>query len=142
VDYSGLVNLNATTATEQMTRVSKFLTGLAKSLGIVMVQVAQLNRAADARDERTPKLSDLRDSGQIEQDADVVLFPFRRDYYRSNPAEHDGLAEIHVAKARDGVRGDFATLEFDAPRQRFREPAEPVSGTLPTFDDPHQREAA
>ena len=67
-----------------------------------MIAAAQLNRAVEARSDNRPLLSDLRDSGEIEENADTVLFPFRKNYYQDLP---DGEAEINIAKNRNGDGG-------------------------------------
>ncbi|MBX3419245.1 MAG: replicative DNA helicase [Pirellulaceae bacterium] len=128
---------------EQVAKIARRLKGLAKELAVPVVCLAQLNRQAeDTRDHR-PKLSHLRESGAIEQDADVVMFVHRKDYYKSgddSDAENEGKAQIIVAKQRNGPVGDidlawlkdftrFANLaeerfnEFDQPveRQDFSE---------------------
>ena len=82
--------------------------------------MAQLNRSIEQRDSRIPKLSDLRDSGSIEQDADVVMFIYRKD--RDKPEleeEGRGVSEIHVAKHRNGPLG-IAHVIFDGDRASFR----------------------
>ncbi len=126
----------------QMTRTIK--TGLAKDLGVPVILLSQLSRQVDTREDHRPHLSDLRESGSIEQDADVVMFLYREEYYLKNDKpqrragetdekfdkrERDwcdrinrmgGKAEIIVAKQRNGPTGSV-TVEFDGPRMRFHE---------------------
>jgi replicative DNA helicase len=94
---------------EQVAKIARRLKGLAKELKVPVVCLAQLNRQAeDSRDHR-PKLSHLRESGAIEQDADVVMFVHRKDYYKAGDEtdqENEGKAQIIVAKQRNGPIGD------------------------------------
>jgi len=90
---------------------------LAKELNIPVVSLSQLSRAVEMRTEHRPQLSDLRESGSIEQDADVVLLLLREEQY--NPtAENEGLAELIVAKQRNGPTGSF-NLTFIKEYTRF-----------------------
>ena len=138
VDYLGLIAPPAMLAragrNEQMTHVSSSLKGLAKSLDIPLVALAQLSRANRSRDNKRPILSDLRDSGAIEQDADLVLFLHRPEYYhereRPDPGSNGyaewedalaamrGKAEIIVAKHRQGSLA-VHDVHFDAKTMRF-----------------------
>lgn len=88
---------------EQVAKISRRLKGVARELDVPVLVLAQLNRQADAAD-AMPKLSHLRESGAIEQDADIVLFIHRQDYYRAD-AEHDGMAMLKIAKQRNGQSG-------------------------------------
>lgn len=88
---------------QQVASITKRLKSLAKSLEIPVVVLAQLNRGVEAREDKRPRLADLRESGAIEQDADMVLFIHRPDQY--NPQDRPGEAEIIVAKNRDGRTG-------------------------------------
>lgn len=93
---------------EQVAKMARRLKGLARELEVPVLCLAQLNRQAEVAKENRPRLSHLRESGAIEQDADVVMFVHREEYYRS-PDERDevaGLAEIIVAKQRNGPIGD------------------------------------
>ena len=81
--------------------ISRGLKALAKELDVPIVALAQLNRGPDARPDKRPKLSDLRESGSMEQDADLIFFVYRDEYY--NPSsELTGISEILVAKNRHG----------------------------------------
>ena len=92
---------------EQIGQISRGLKILARELNVPVIAVSQLSRAVESRNPPIPMLSDLRESGSIEQDADVVMFIFRDDYYDPE-SDQQGLAEVHVAKHRNGPIGDVA----------------------------------
>jgi replicative DNA helicase len=112
---------------QEMSFISRSLKELAKELRIPVVGISQLSRAPEkGRREPKPQLSDLRESGAIEQDADVVIFIFRPEYYHPDDESLKGLAEVNVAKQRNGPTGSvnlafireyarFAELEFSPP---------------------------
>lgn len=87
---------------EQVGQISRGLKILARELEVPVVAISQLSRAPEQRTPPKPQLSDLRESGQIEQDADVVAFLYRDDYYRDPEDEPDGLADLIIAKHRNG----------------------------------------
>ena len=89
---------------QQMTEISKSLKGLARELSIPVVALSQLSRAVEQRSPQVPRLSDLRETGAIEQDADVVLFIYREDKYRPE-TERKNVADIIIAKHRNGPVG-------------------------------------
>ena len=94
---------------EQVARIARRLKGMARELKVPVVCLAQLNRQAEASKENKPRLSHLRESGAIEQDADVVMFVHREEYYQTNEEDRArvaGQAEIIVAKQRNGPIGD------------------------------------
>lgn len=106
---------------QQVAEISRALKDLAQYLEIPVVCLAQLNRGVENREDKRPRLADLRESGAIEQDADQILFIHRPDQY--NPDEKPGMAEIIVGKNRDGRTG-IAELSYRKHCYRFELPAE------------------
>jgi replicative DNA helicase len=105
VDYIQLMQGNSRDNRQQeIAEISRNLKGLARELKVPIIAISQLNRAAEAREDKRPRLGDLRESGAIEQDADIVMMIYRDDYY--NPAtEKPGVAEINIVKNRSGSTG-------------------------------------
>jgi replicative DNA helicase len=121
VDYLQLMRSPeyAENRVQEISDVSRSLKGLARELQIPVVALSQLSRASEQRGgERKPILSDLRDSGAIEQDADVVIFIHRPEYYDKEDETKRGIAEIMLAKHRNGPTGDI-TLRFSREFTRF-----------------------
>jgi len=117
VDYLQLVGAKAANRTLEVGQVTSSLKRLAKDLSVPVVALSQLNRGVEGRTDKRPALSDLRESGQIEQDADLVLFLYRDDYYDENsPAK--GMAEVIAAKNRHGETC-VARLAFIGERVMF-----------------------
>lgn len=102
---------------QEVSDISRQLKALAKELNVPVLALSQLNRGAEVRADKRPLLSDLRESGSIEQDADIVMFIYRDDYYNEN-SERKNVAEIHVAKNRNGATGR-CNLFFDGSKCRF-----------------------
>lgn len=98
---------------EQVGQISRGLKILARELEVPVVAISQLSRAPEQRTPPKPQLSDLRESGQIEQDADVVAFLYRADYYRDPDEEPDGLADLIIAKHRNGPIGTRSLVFLD-----------------------------
>tara|TARA_B100000131_G_scaffold81846_2_gene78865 strand:+ start:107879 stop:109237 length:1359 start_codon:yes stop_codon:yes gene_type:complete len=95
----------------EIAEISSALKSLAKELQIPIIAISQLSRQTEARTDKKPQLSDLRESGALEQDADMVLFIHRGDAYKRNIEERDGIAEIIIGKQRNGPTGTV-TLAF------------------------------
>ena len=107
VDYLQLVTSGGRNENRQqeLSAISRSMKGLAKELEVPVVALSQLSRAPEARTDRRPVLSDLRDSGAIEQDADIVMFIFREEEYKATD-ENRGIAEIIIGKQRNGPTGN------------------------------------
>ncbi|HYZ45649.1 MAG TPA: replicative DNA helicase, partial [Xanthobacteraceae bacterium] len=138
IDYIQLLQGSTRRAMEgrvqEVTEITTSLKALAKELNVPVVALSQLSRQVENRDDKRPQLSDLRESGSIEQDADVVMFVFREEYYLSNkeprPGTDDhtrwqvemagvhGKAEIIIGKQRHGPTGTV-NVQFDAAVTRF-----------------------
>ncbi len=131
VDYLQLMNANGLqffSRQEEVSTISRSLKGLAKELNIPILALSQLNRGVETREGlegKRPQLSDLRESGAIEQDADMVLFVHRPEYYHiyhdDNGRDLQGMAQIIIAKHRKGATGDVL-LTFRAEFTRFEDP--------------------
>ena len=138
VDYIQLLSGSSKRAAEgrvqEVTEITTNLKALAKELSVPIIALSQLSRQVENRDDKRPQLSDLRESGSIEQDADVVMFVYREEYYLRNreprpgteehfkwQAEMDaahGKAEVIIGKQRHGPTGTVA-LQFEADVTRF-----------------------
>jgi replicative DNA helicase len=129
VDYLQLIEATKRRHENRVHEVSKMsrrLKTLAKELDVLVLALSQLNRAVEQRVDKRPQLADLRDSGSIEQDADVVIFIYREEYYLERGSPEDraklgdvaGKAELHVAKQRHGPTG-LVRVMFDGATTRF-----------------------
>lgn len=113
---------------QQISAISRGLKGLARELDVPVIALSQLSRAVEQRKDRRPMLSDLRESGAIEQDADIVMFIYRDDYYNREEGEEapkatgkEGKSEIIIAKHRNGAVGSFELL-FQGSITKFKNP--------------------
>jgi len=115
VDYMQLMRSDDPRANrvEQVGQMSRGLKILARELEVPVLAISQLSRAPEQRTPPKPQLSDLRESGQLEQDADVVAFLYREDYYRDPDDEPDGLADLIIAKHRNGPIGTRKLVFLD-----------------------------
>jgi len=119
VDYLQLLRAESRSENraEVIGQMSRGLKMLARELDVPVIALSQLNRSVESRNPKIPMLSDLRESGAVEQDADVVVFIYRDDYYNED-SEHPGEAELHIAKNRNGPVGKI-TLTFRPEYPRF-----------------------
>ncbi len=147
VDYLQLLSGSARANDNRVNEISEISRGLktmAKDLGVAVLALSQLSRAVENREDKRPQLSDLRESGSIEQDADMVWFVYRDDYYHNSrePVDHDseahriwaqeaerifGITELLISKHRHGATGK-ATLFFDREVTRFTDYAGQMGG--------------
>ncbi len=107
VDYLQLMTSgsNAENRVQEVSQISRALKVLARDLDVPVLALSQLSRAVEQRHDKRPILSDLRESGSLEQDADLVLFIYRDEYYNPDTTDQQGLAEVHLAKHRNGPTG-------------------------------------
>jgi replicative DNA helicase len=128
VDYLQLMSATGSkryeNRTQEVSAISRGLKALAKELRVPVIALSQLSRAPESRGgDHRPQLADLRESGSIEQDADVVMFIFREEVYKPDDPELDGKAEIIIAKQRNGPTGKV-TLAFIKRSTRFESMAQ------------------
>lgn len=119
VDYLGLMTGKGDNRTQEIGSISRGLKNLAKELQVPIIALAQLNRGVESRQDKRPMMSDLRDSGEVEQDADIIVMLHREEMY-TNSDEWTGIAEALIRKNRNGPTGDVYLL-FDREISKFRD---------------------
>lgn len=130
IDYLQLMQMAGKNRVQEVGEISRGLKVLARELDITILALSQLSRGVDSRTDKRPVMSDLRDSGEIEQDADVILFPYRpaaycdkcRDRVKDDyhdPAVHSRVAELIIEKQRNGERNISIPLDWRGEYQRF-----------------------
>lgn len=132
VDYIQLVDAEESrdSRQEQIAKISRRLKQLARELKIPVIALSQLNRGVENREDRRPRMADLRESGAIEQDADLVLLLHRPDYY--DPNDQAGVAELIIAKNRSGATGTvkFAFIKNLTRFENLAQMADPIGGSF------------
>lgn len=121
VDYLQLMSGHSRSSegnrVQEISEISRGLKGLARELDVPIIALSQLSRAVEHRDDKRPQLSDLRESGSIEQDADIVMFLYRDEYYHPE-TDRKGITEILIRKHRNGPTGNLE-LFFNPAQMRF-----------------------
>lgn len=159
IDYIQLLNLDAKAREQRQLELSEISQGLKRlsvELQCPVFCLSQLSRAVESRQDKKPMLSDLRDSGSLEQDADIVMFIYRDEYYNPETTQKRGLAEVLIAKNRSGELGtvfldyrpefqtfydsdkkpwDFAEPEQDQPKSKYRHKGKGKWPTTPKEDN-------
>jgi replicative DNA helicase len=105
--------------TNEVSEISRGLKGLAKELNVPVLALSQLSRGVESRNPKIPQLADLRESGSIEQDADIVMFIYREDYYEGKDSDRPNVADVLIRKHRSGATGDIE-LYWHPERLQFR----------------------
>jgi replicative DNA helicase len=122
VDYlqlmtSGKASFGSSNRVQEISEISRSLKALARELHIPMIAISQLSRAVELRPSKIPQLSDLRESGAIEQDADVVMMLYREDYYEED-SDRSGVTDVYIRKHRNGPTGRVE-LGFKKEQMKF-----------------------
>ena len=124
IDYLQLIESDAASQKasqlEKITKITRSLKLMARELSVPVMALSQLSRDVEKRDDKHPIMADLRDSGSIEQDADIVMFLYREDYY-NKASERKGEADLIVAKNRSGSTSEGLPFVFAGEYQRFKE---------------------
>lgn len=124
IDYlqlmSGGMDNKSGNREQEISKISRALKAMAKELDVPVIALSQLSRQVESRPDKRPQLSDLRESGAIEQDADMVIFLYRADYYEQAEPGEEEKTEVHIAKHRNGATANVP-VRFIGPYTRFEE---------------------
>ncbi|MEM9924780.1 MAG: replicative DNA helicase [Cyanobacteria bacterium P01_D01_bin.50] len=123
IDYLQLMEGAGDNRVQELSKITRSIKGLARELGAPVIALSQLSRGVEARTNKRPMLSDLRESGSIEQDADLVMMLYRDEYYNTDSPDR-GIAEVIIAKHRNGPTGVIKLL-FDPQFTKFKNLAKP-----------------
>ncbi len=131
IDYLQLMQVpgNSENRATEISEISRSLKGLAKELNVPVIALSQLNRSLESRTDKRPVMADLRESGAIEQDADMIIFIYRDEYYNKENSPDKGLAEVIIGKHRSGPTGSFK-LRFFGEYTRFDNLANDAMGSF------------
>jgi replicative DNA helicase len=120
IDYLQLMSGRSTdNRVQEVSEISRSLKILARELNVPVIALSQLSRSVESRPDKVPQLSDLRESGSIEQDADVVMFIHRKDMYKDKDQQNTNIADVYIKKHRNGAVGDIS-LFFDGEKASFK----------------------
>ncbi|WP_204138593.1 replicative DNA helicase [Halomicronema sp. CCY15110] len=123
IDYLQLMEGSSDNRVQELSKITRSLKGLARELNVPIISLSQLSRGVESRTNKRPMMSDLRESGSIEQDADVIMMLYREEYYDPDTPDR-GITEIIITKHRNGPTGTVKLL-FEPQYTRFRNLAQP-----------------
>mgnify|MGYP003336700820 CR=1 FL=1 len=123
IDYLQLMEGGSDNRVQELSKITRSLKGLARELNVPIIALSQLSRGVESRTNKRPMMSDLRESGSIEQDADLIMMLYREEYYEPDTPDR-GIAEVIVTKHRNGPTGTVKLL-FEPQFTRFRNLASP-----------------
>jgi replicative DNA helicase len=137
IDYLQLIKGDSRSGNrqEEVAKISRSLKEMARELKVPVLALSQLSRDVEKREDKRPVLADLRESGSIEQDADIVLFLYRQDYYNRDAENKTGDVELIVAKNRQGAAGIMLPFRFDTEFSRFLSKEEREDSSYEAYRD-------